>query len=158
MSDNNRRVIALILAVFAALLVILAGKACARDIQRTNEMYRTTAAPDMHISLADPSSVVTPTSQAAQQTEENAVTEPTVQVVTDLIGRVVGTVPPTSEGETMDMTEPTTKKKSILEEYNEEQASKEAALNPTEVSTDADAGAGYVEAAPAQSQISINVY
>ena len=154
MSDNNRRIIALVLAILAAMLVMMAGRACARDIQHTNEIYRTTAAPDLHISLADPAGTVTPTPQATEQPTDIITSEvATAAVVTDLIGRVVGTVPPTSEGETVETSEPTTVKKSILEEYNE----KQAAQNSTEAYSDAYAG-GYGEAVPAQTQISINVY
>ena len=127
---NNRRVIALILAFFAAMLVIMAEKSCAKSIQETNMRNRKNQTPDITI-VAGLTGITATYAEAASEEASGDVTLPTAEVVTDLIGRVVGTVPPLPEGETMEPVEETTAKKSILEAYNEQKAAKEGASGPT---------------------------
>ena len=104
---DNSKIVALALGCVAALLVIMAGKSCASDIQEQNKkssgssyssVKSTTnnAAPRL---IEDPPSPGQGTPVYIEQTEAN--TESQYEVVTDMLGRVVETIPVTSaENET----------------------------------------------------------
>ncbi|MBQ1464460.1 MAG: hypothetical protein IIZ18_06575 [Ruminococcus sp.] len=125
---DNSKVVALVLGCIAALLVIMAGKSCASDIQEQNKKSSgssyssvnpaTNAAPRL---IEDPPAAVN-TPQLIEETDA-ATTEQQYEEVTDMLGRVVETVPVTQpDAEDIPATdgEPETTL-SMLDEFYEQQ-------------------------------------
>lgn len=120
---ETRRLISVLLAAVAAILVIWAGKSCAEDIQEKNReeakknytnVQNATGGNGFNVDYGDGVAVY----------EEPAATETTagnVETVTNLFGDIVGTITVTTTAPPE--TEPivtTTVSKSILESYNEQ--------------------------------------
>ena len=116
---EKNRVIAVILASIAAMLVIMAGKSCTEDISRTNgkKSSKTPVAPQYEAvypteKKASKNSVVIPDEEDVPQ-EDTVEYIPVTEIFTDENGETFIAV--VSE----DIPEPTTKPKSALEEYQE---------------------------------------
>lgn len=114
---DTSKVTAIVLAVLVAALVIIAGKSCTDDISSSNQRtHRSTS----QINTVATDEYITPMPTAALT--EAATEAPTVpyEVVTNMIGEVIETIPiqTTAEGEEPLYTE-TTVTKSILEQYDE---------------------------------------
>ena len=124
---ENSKVVALVLGCIAALLVIMAGKSCASDIQEQNKKssgsgyssVNSTTKPAPKL-IEEPPAPAVNNQQAVEQTD--AATEPQYEVVTDMLGRVVETIPVTQAEEDIPATEeePETTL-SLLDEYYKQQ-------------------------------------
>ena len=115
---DTSKVTAIVLAVLVAALVIIAGKSCTDDISSSNQKaHRSTKS---QISTVATEQYIPPMPTAAPT--EAATDAPTVpyEVVTNMIGEVIETIPiqTTMEGIETLSTE-TTGTKSILEQYDE---------------------------------------
>lgn len=122
---EKNRLFSLALAVITALFVMMIGRSCVSNINDTNKKHKKdksaktsqeSTLPDYGLyGLQDSTYYVPP---AEPQTE--APTEAEYEVVTDLIGRVVETIPITTQPQEIAETAPeTTKERSILEEYHD---------------------------------------
>ncbi|MBO7475108.1 MAG: hypothetical protein J6U00_14115 [Ruminococcus sp.] len=139
---QNRPLIALCLAVLAAVLIIVAGKSCAEDINRINKRTQSTK------STINPDDLLTnsPTPPTLPLTTATAPDPEQYVVVTNMIGEVIQTIPITTEEVTeqqyatvtdllgdpiglvpIDPDEMPTTTLSILEQYEATRASMEAA-------------------------------
>lgn len=111
---ETRRLISIIIASVAALLVMFAGKSCTDDIQKKNRKSHKTQPTTQH---------VTPTfnnfyGNPGETTETTTETNNNIETITNLIGQVIGTVTVTTPNDPIPE-ETTTVSKSILEIYNE---------------------------------------
>lgn len=125
MYEKNSRLISFTIAIISAMLVIMAGKGCTQspDSKKEKNTVQTTTyhEPTPEEVFGNNGNYYT-YDQIPTENEEEPTTE-NVQYVTDLIGRVVGTVPPaeTVPAEETETEQVPTVTKSILEEYNERQ-------------------------------------
>lgn len=111
------RVSAIALAILAAIFVIIAGKSCADDAVSQNRK-RSSAASKQQVTAAF--QVEDPTRKATEPPAPETVPEATqamYEVVTNMLGDVIETIPITEAVE--DNTDATTETKSILEAYDE---------------------------------------
>lgn len=112
---NNRRIIAIIIAAVAALLIMYAGKACTQNIMETNRKSSVSS-----VTTQNGTEIYTPAAQSSP-TETAPTVSPTdaVGVVTNLFGDIVGTVAPTEYDDIAatgtDAVSETTSRKSILD-------------------------------------------
>ncbi len=128
---EKSKAMAMLIALAAAMLVILAGKSCADDIQEKNKAHRdqSTAVPQQYVTndyaytqppVTDPVTVQQPTEKMYEE-------------VTNILGDVVETIPittasPDPAAETQ--AEIPTETKSILESYNEKRFENVTTLPP----------------------------
>ncbi len=115
---NVNHIVSLTLALFAALLVIVAGRSCARSIDEANKESRAEKR-NYHLITENPYTrgeqpVMTAAPQEPQQPVETT-TERQYETVTNMFGEVIETIPVTSPEEA---NIPTTTL-SILDEYNQ---------------------------------------
>lgn len=118
-----RRIISIIIAAAVAMLIIFAGKSCAQNIAETNQKAAANKAPIINNTPDDFTYSTVSVSSEAVTTDT---TTDGVEVVTNLFGEVIGTVPPTTS-ENPDVSDPnlesasteTTTVKSILDGVNE---------------------------------------
>ena len=133
---DNRRSIAIVAAFIAALMVMMAGKSCSDNIAETNKQNskktKASAAteyepPQQNIPAPNPADNAPAVQEGTTQPE----TQPDHIDVTDLVGNVVGTIPvTTAEPETLPPEEEgTTKERSLLDEYNNDDGSSNSRLN-----------------------------
>ncbi len=124
---DGSHVISLVLALMAALLVIVAGRSCARSAAKANEESHKKAATTQQYHLITENSYTQPrqdlmgsdqdfmgTASAVPQSDDEAATEREYETVTNIFGEVTETIPITSPEEA---NMPTTTL-SVLEEYN----------------------------------------
>ena len=141
---QKRSLIALFIAVLAAILIIVAGKSCAEDINRINSRNRHTN------STVNPDDLLTnsPTPPTLPVTTTTAPDPEQYVIVTNMIGEIIQTIPITTEAVTeqqyatvtdifgdpiglvpINPDEMPTTTLSILEQYEATRASIEAAEN-----------------------------
>lgn len=123
---ERSRLFSLMLAVLTAVFVMMIGKSCVGDINRQNKRHRqkenTNAAQESTMpdygkyGLEDSPHYVPPQTEAT----EPEVTEPQVEVVTDMLGRVVETIPVTQPPAEREEIPVSTKEKTLLEQYHEQ--------------------------------------
>lgn len=114
---NANHVISLTLALLAALLVIVAGKSCAKSIDEANKESRAEKR-NYHLITENPytqSNQPVMTAVPQEQQPVQTTTERQYETVTNIFGEVVETIPVTSPEEA---NIPTTTL-SILDEYNQ---------------------------------------
>lgn len=88
---DNRKSIALVIAFIAAVLVMLAGKSCAESITKSNSSSSTKS----EFSIAAETGTASPEKKSGQAVtyEVTQGNSPNVEYVTDILGRVIETVP-----------------------------------------------------------------
>jgi len=141
---NVTRIISIMLGLIAAVLIAMAGRSCAKDITEKNKERRqrnTTEAPSYHL-ITDPPIMSQPGDVQFTNDEEmpslivestsQVITDPPYEIVTNLLGEVVETIPVTTPEEALI---PTTTL-GILEAYN--------ALHPVETQPVSDFEPGTV--------------
>lgn len=106
---ENQKVIAMIIAALALILVIIAGKSCTANVNNEKKTPSSSGetAPQISISIvqhtAQNNNNTTDSENASddQDVSSEKSTSPEIQYVTDLLGRVIGTeVHPVTEGTT----------------------------------------------------------
>ena len=122
---NSSHIVSLVLALFAALLVIVAGRSCARSAERTNKESRAKNTTTQQYKLITENPYTTSQQNIADpdiiSSQGSSIDDTTSQyeTVTDMFGDVVETIPVAATKATVeaDIDAPTTTL-SILDEYN----------------------------------------
>ena len=121
---NSSHIVSLVLALFAALLVIVAGRSCARSAERANKESRAknTTTQQYKLITENPytksqQNIADPDIISSQGSIDDTTSQ--YETVTDMFGDVVETIPvsPTKATVEADIDAPTTTL-SILDEYN----------------------------------------
>lgn len=102
---ENQKGIAIVLAMFAALLVMLAGKSCTDNINKKNKNNSSTAG---SFNVTAKNNTLTQNNGINEYTitGSSETTTESIEYITDILGRVIGTVAPTSTEPTESTTEP----------------------------------------------------
>lgn len=146
---QTRSLIALCIAILAAAFIILAGKSCAEDIAKTNKKHpHLITDPTTPFNTADLTPPNYKPTSAAEETETDETEDTTSffnEILTDEFGMMIETTAPTETGEmymivtdadgqisqmipvTRSEAEDTPTTLDFLEQYQAEQASKDAA-------------------------------
>lgn len=118
---NNRRIISIIIAAVAALLIMYAGRACTQNIMETNKKSSVQSATNQNGTENYAPTAEQPslgTQQVTAATSPTAAPSDDVEVVTNLFGEIVGTVAPTENSDNIASTNAATEtatRKSILD-------------------------------------------
>lgn len=95
---ENQKSIAMIIAAIAGILVVVAGKSCASDLESGKNSSSSPEKQQVNISISTDLSINAGNNSNADSDVQPQATElytdPDVQYVTDLLGRVIGTVAP----------------------------------------------------------------
>ena len=105
---DNRKGIAIILAMFSAILVMLAGKSCADGMNKNREKgaKKPSAGNSVSVDYQEQTLTVAKGVREYTVTADSTMYTDNVEYITDILGRVIGTVEPSSADVTEGSTEP----------------------------------------------------
>ena len=105
---DNHKGIAIVLAMFAALLVMLAGKSCTDNMNNKNNKKSNSAPTGGSFSVTAQNNTLNQQNGVNEYTitGSSEVTTESIEYITDILGRVVGTVAQSSTEPTEATTEP----------------------------------------------------
>ncbi len=93
---ENQKIIAMVIALFAALLVIIAGRSCTASIENANRKNKTTSSATLSENNNTSSEITNaPVNDtvAGDESSDEQSPSPQIEYVTDILGRVIGTKP-----------------------------------------------------------------
>lgn len=97
---ENQKIIAMVIAVIAGILVVLAGKSCSASLEGGTQSSASSGKQQMSISISIAGDSYRPVNNNSNSDKGTQIqtteiySNPDVQYVTDLLGRVIGTVAP----------------------------------------------------------------